>query len=530
MTKADPAKIDSAIGAGGDVYHKIAWGVVASLGDRVVGILGSLLLIPILMQSLSAAHVGLWFLLSQPLTLLAVLDLGLTETVTRQFALSRGRIGQPDQRQIATRQLADQLATSRVLYHAVSAIVVVVTLVGVGAMIYVAEDLRMEGATALVIASIVAANHFIRVQTQLYSAMLIAGGSIRTVQTVSMVVQIPSLAAKVVSLWFGYGLVTLLVIDLVAAAMIYRLDRRYASGMISDRGRFDWRIVHRWRPLALRSWLTSLGGFAILRTDQYFIVLCLAAAALPNYQAGLLVLSNLYMLAVLPIRCASPHLSHCWSAGRIEVWRRDWSRLMDLAMATMITGSLTVLLNAPDLFELWLGPGRFVGYPVLMIFAVTVFLEAHHVVFAYGVRSTEVEPFAKPALIAGGLNLSLTALMVFPFGLPGVAAATMISQLATNNWYVVAVGKRRLRIGSAEYLTKHVVPYAMLALVTIGSLVTLTNLSPPTNPSWRLASSVLCGGVLWCLFLAARWGDRVFSHTSLQRLSRKHPAGGIDVQ
>ena len=58
---------------------------------------------------------------------------------------------------------------------------------------------------------------------------------------------------------------------------------------------------------------------------------------------------------------AVPNLFHC-ACG-------DVFRNLTIGLGIMVAGILAVLASSPSLFNLWLGPGHFIGFTILIVFS-----------------------------------------------------------------------------------------------------------------------------------------------------------------
>ncbi len=232
-------------------------------------------------------------------------------------------------------------------------------------------------------------------------------------------------------------------------------------------------------PLALRNWLTALGAFLILKTDQYFIAARIGVAQVPQYAATQQLFMTSYGGGLLPSSAASPFVSTLWASGERARVHQLFQRCMVDGLTLMAAAVCVLLLCGPELIARWIGQPFALPAAVLAIFAITWVLELNHVAIATFSRATDHEDYAPVALIAGGLNLCLCLLLIGRLGVVGVALATCLAQLATNNWYVVAHGLRRLGYPFRTFLWRVAAPVAAGAGACLGAGAALSPASGP---------------------------------------------------
>jgi O-antigen/teichoic acid export membrane protein len=195
-------------------------------------------------------------------------------------------------------------------------------------------------------------------------------------------------------------------------------------------------------------------------------------------------------------------VSQLWQGGHLEQVHHIVRRSVRFALIVMACGIACLLAVGRELMDVWLGPGHFVGYAVLGVFCLMLFLEAQHTAVAAASRSTEDEVFVWWAMGAGALNLVLTWWLIKPFGLLGVALGTMIAQMVTNNWYAVYRGLSRLRLSASSYLRSVVAPVALVfAAAILCALGVKAALGAQASQAWLLAAGILVTGTVCCIAL-----------------------------
>jgi O-antigen/teichoic acid export membrane protein len=258
----------------------------------------------------------------------------------------------------------------------------------------------------------------------------------------------------------------------------------------------------------------------VFQTDQYFIASFKGADAIPAYRAAYLVVLNLNMLAITFASSSSVFVSHLWQAGELKQLHRIVQRNLRLGLLIMLCGGACVLGLGSSLFDAWIGPGKFIGYPTLIVFVALLALETHSYIIVASSRATEDEAFAFSMPLAGLLKLGLSWLLMQRYGLLGIAAGTLIAQLLTNNWFMVYRGLRRLRMSLREHLKGVLIPVAVVFVLVLACNFALLRLLPTTSPVIQTITAGALTGVLlavscWTLVLAKSERARLLSFVGL---------------
>lgn len=489
---------------------RVAFAVVASWVSRLVTITLTLVLIPFLFRFLGQEELGLWFLLGQSGAFIALMDLGITPTLTRRIALARGKSGSDPGAELSAEtraEIADLIASGRRIYRwltlGVFAVAWTTGLLFIDAiLIETLDPVSVWAAWTLMCLS-----HAIGVWAGLWRCLLQGVGLVGMDTLVNTGVNILTLCLQIAVVLAGGGLLALALVAALGALATrlssYWLIRRHAPQLLALRGRWRDDLVRDMAGPALRAWLTGFGGFLVLKTDQYFIAWFEGAAEIPAYHAAYQLVSNLYMIATAASLVSITFVSHLWQAGELAGVHRLVRRNLRFGLGMMVCGVAGLLLIGKELIELWLGPGHFIGYPVLTVFCLLLTLEAHHVTLIRASRATEHEVYWIPYLAAGVLNLVFTWMLVGPLGLLGVALGTMLAQLLTNNWYTSYRGLKRLRMPLLDHGRDTVLPILLLFVAALALGYLALAALPSTSAAWvRLLVGV---SSVVGLFLAVTW-------------------------
>ncbi|MGH1352212.1 MAG: polysaccharide biosynthesis C-terminal domain-containing protein [Methyloligellaceae bacterium] len=493
---------------------RITYGVMASWLNRAVAIVLNLVLMPVLFRYMGREELGLWFLLGQSGAFLALMDFGLTPTLIRRiaFANSETHSLEHDEKideyyDSGSVTVAELITVSALIYRCMA---VGVFLLSWGAGLLFLEQLGLGEElyhNVFWAWTILSLGYAFNVWVGYWPCLLQGLGYVSANLYIGMTINILVAVSQIVIVLMGGGIVEL-ALSFIAGSVLTRCVTvmfLYIKNPLVRRKSRHWRgdiFSDLFRP-AIKAWITVLGGFLVIKTDQYFIAVFKGAQEIPAYHAAYQLTSNLYMLAVALAGSSSVFVSYLWQEQRYNQVRNIAIRSLQSGLSIMACGIVCLVLVGEAIIHSWLGAGNFIGGPVLMVFCIMLFLQVQHEMFMTLSRATEDEAYALVSLMAGGLNLLLTYFLIQLMGLPGVALGTLLAQLFTNNWYGVYRGTKRLGISLRSYILEIVFPVAgvlVVAFYTAGYAVSLA--STAEVQIYNIIAAVLASGlVLFCALL-----------------------------
>jgi O-antigen/teichoic acid export membrane protein len=191
-----------------------------------------------------------------------------------------------------------------------------------------------------------------------------------------------------------------------------------------------------------------------------------------------------------------------WQAGEIAALHGVVRRNARLGLLIILCGACCLLVLGQQIFDVWLGPGRFVGYPTLVVFIVLLTLETHSTIIMLSSRATEDEAFALCSVAGGLLKIVASWILMQRYGLLGIAAGTLVAQLLTNYWYTAFRGLRRLRMSFREHFARVLLPCAAIFAAGVMGNRALLQI---TQSHSALAQIVEAGAFTAVLFAGACW-------------------------
>ena len=255
---------------------------------------------------------------------------------------------------------------------------------------------------------------------------------------------------------------------LIQRGLIVRFARNRCPEFFGNSGHWSNELFREMLSPALRAWLTSVGCLLVANTDQFFIASQKGASAIPAYRAAFLLVINLHLLAGVFCGPAQVFVSQLWQAGQLRQIQAILRRNARIGLLAMGCGAGAILALGPALFDLWLGPGNFVGYPVLGIFLAMFALEHHANVFSSCARATQDEAYAISSLLAGVLKLGLALVLSYWLGLVGLALSSLVAQGLTNDWFMVYRSVKRLHIDFTAHCREVILPCLLLFVTALG--------------------------------------------------------------
>lgn len=495
------------------INKRIAFGATASWFSRGVTILMGLVLLPVLFRHLPKEELGVWMLLGQSWAALGIFDLGFGATLTRRIAFAKGKSGSDPSVALTDetlREIADLVETGKRVYRGLAVFTFGFSMIAGFFYLRTLHLGNVPFSQVWLAWGVICLSQALGVWANVWNCVLLGVGYVGWDAVLGSFASALTLLAQIIVACCGGGLVALAVAAAAGALtqrfLMLGFARSRRPEIFSIQGQWKPALVKSMVPFSLRAWLTALGVVLVLNTDQLFIGKMMGAAALPAYRAAYLILLNLNMMSVTVAGASAVFISHLWQAGDLAQVHRLVIRNLKLGLGVMAAGGGCILALGHHLFDLWLGPGNFIGYPILIIFFVLLFLEAQCFIVTTCSRATEDEAFASWAVTAGILKVILSILLGVRFGLIGIVLGTLIAQLATNHWFMVYRGLRRLRMSLRQHVRQVLLPVGVLFLVTFGS-VWLVELAMSGFQLWAIVgagcavSGTLLLIVLWVLVL-----------------------------
>lgn len=440
------------------VNRRIAFAIASGWGSQTVTIFVNLVQIPLLYRFLDQEIIGIWFLMIGAQMLLGIFDLGFGQTLQRRIAFAKGNCGTcPDTEldEPTKQQIRNLLAIAKRFYRIISGIVFIILLI-VGPLYFSILKLSPNAMNSLRIAWIIMSiGYAFNMWGWFVESTLNGLGDIGWSNIISSSLWIITLGATWLVLVKGGSLISLGFIwvsrGIFLRAFGWILVNHFHPWIRQRQGIWSTSEFRTMLEPSFKWWIAILGTFLLTGVTRFFIGSYLGITAVSDYIATFTALSFLHAGIASIILVTIPLQSQMWAAGNFQSLTNKVLRLSRIGLILTAVSDVFICLFGKEIFELWLGQGHFVGTPVVVVLAVTLFLGSHHGMLNTIAIAAEKLQFYKHTIIGGILNTVFILLLAEKFQLLGFAIAIFIAQLVTVNWIIPKISLNLLRCSFKQY-------------------------------------------------------------------------------
>jgi O-antigen/teichoic acid export membrane protein len=419
--------------------RKLLSGAFGGVGFTAVSMAISFFQLRVLLHHMSMVMAGIWLIFLNLGNYAMFLDIGLTPTLGREisFASANPNLSEAER----SERIGTLVRSCTVIVAALSTLVILVagpigwrylhsiTPAGIWASTQAAWAIFIF-ATAL------------NLLGQGWFAGIYGLGEVFSEKLIRSASAIAGFVFLVIALARGAGLVGCAIAYLLQASINIALARIVlfrATAGATAKGRFDLRLIRDMVGPSLKYAATLLGTILILQTDNLVIASVLGPRLIPDYQAVAKIITALMSLSMMLVMTSMPLMSQAFSRKDISAIVRLSTRNVRYTLTAMIVLGSFVATFSDRVIAVWLGPGHFVGFPIVWVMLVVMVLETHHQSMGAATMATGRIVFVVPALLAG----------------------------ATNNWYAPWYTMRLFGISVKEHMQGVIAPAVGLLAVLL---------------------------------------------------------------
>ncbi|MCW2963328.1 MAG: hypothetical protein JWO17_580 [Actinomycetia bacterium] len=458
-------------------------------------IVSGLLVTPIVIHSIGKQAFGVWSFIGAVTIYLSILDFGVGPSIIRFAAEARGRKADDDLNAIAS--------TGLVMYALIGLVTLPIGIAlafAVPALIGAPHGLVWDAriTTLLVVAALA-----IRFPLGLFNNLLVAQQrwDLQNLANFVATVLYAALIAILMPRWGGLILLGVLTFGTTALRLVVPLFwlRRELPGL-----RLARRYVSRERFRALATFSSSnflvhIAQKIVFSTDVIVVSVVLGAAASGVYSIPAKLFALVFGIGTAVTSLMFPAFAELEGAGDRARQRRLLLAGLRAGTALMLVLALPLLLIPDLLIRAWIGAGYRGSYSVLAILAgVLLVHQPIYVLTQFLIARGRQRVIAIVSIAITAVNLVLSFLLAWAWGLWGVALATLVTDLAMLAWVVPRIAAPAAGTSSAALFRATLRP-AVPALAV--AAVVLVGVARWWHPHTLIALAPL--GALWVVVAAA---------------------------
>lgn len=427
-------------------------------------IAASAILLPVILRALPAQDVGVWSIFSSISALIFLLDFGFNSSFARnvtyifsgvQSLKKEGFNTTPLKSEVNYSLLNATIKTMRWFYSRVSILLLLILLTGGSYYIHVILKGYVGDKTEVVTAWILfCLINTYNLYTLYYDALLEGRGLVKISKQIIILGNIIYLIVGTALVWGGFGLVALVLAQLISVVVIRILSyRTFFTNEIkknlstSDKVSKDY-ILQAVYPNAVKYGLTSLGGFMIQKSSVFIGSIFLALTAIASFGLTKQLIDIIIAVANITLATYLPQITNLRVEGNLKRIKDIYIKGILVSNFIFISGALFVNFFGQCILEFLNSNTKLVSSDIIlaMTFSALIGLNAG---ISGAVISTRNEiPFVKPSIFSG-LATIVVLLVIFNFtnwGLFGMALAPGIIDLCYQGWKWPLVVYQELKI------------------------------------------------------------------------------------
>lgn len=470
----------------------------SSYARQLIQVAILLLLTPYIVEKVGAADFGLWSLIQATIGLLALMDLGFSASVVKYVADARGRGDAARLRRIT--------ATFFWQYAALGAAVLALTLLlaPVFPAVFGVPDDRAESARFVFL--LIGLRAAQALPLGLFAGILVGCQQ----QVLSNLSRVVGTASYGLFAWWALAysptiealawasLGTGLFANLLGLAFCLKA----APGMSLSPREFRWSLVGEISAFSTWFFLIQISLLIASRVDTIIINAFLPLTAVAVYTVAIRIAEKAGSLCKQLVNTLTPVIAELKGAGEeanIRAVLLKGSMLAVAAAAPLLAGLAWL---AEDLVVVWMGEEfRDAALPCRLLLAAAAIGIVHGNTENVLAMTGSQKFLALTSTGGQALNVGLTLVLVKPFGLAGVAAATLASQSVVHFGFTQRRGGRLYRVGPAEFYGRTLWPSVPGTAACLAGMWGLSLLVAPDSLA-AIALLLAAGGLC---FLPAFW-------------------------
>lgn len=472
----------------------------------IISMLLAIFSTPYMIKYLDKEQYGASILFFQVLGYLSLFDFGLSTAVIRSMALI-----QPDENDTTVQDKINALMSTSFIFSTLLGAVMLVIIFFISpfmpGVFNMRPDLHAPAIAIFLSLGIVVLTTFMQ---RSIGGMFFAHHRQALITTPSVIISTLSVLATVWLLSLGLGLWSFVYVNLVTAALnlaiSFIMSRIYYPALVIRLQYFDKRILKSLYSFGLFMFISGIATQIILSTDRIVIGKVVSLAAVAMFSITVRIPEVCLTLLSHVTFHASPALAEIVTTGDENQIQKTYHRLSVLTMVLSIVAFWAMIILNKWFIYLWVGKSFFAGQDVLIL-ALVIMLQ--QTMTRTGVFFLNAKGIARPISLMGVveavINLSVSIILGYLIGLPGILLGTILASITTSGWFIPRLLRLHLGINAKQFwIDSFLRPLLWISVVGAGLDLAINYLHQQKIVSGWLGFFV-SGAIVGIVLLAVSW-------------------------
>ena len=427
----------------------VAWSYACTIFTIGAGVI----LLPFILNQMSAETVGIWNIFQTITALVMLLDFGFRPSFARNISYIFAGVKQLQVHGVAN--VADKatevdysllrgtlLAMKKFYRWLAVAMFIVLATGGSVYFYYILQKYTGDKQDAMIAWILLIAINCYNLYTLYYDALLLGKGYIKQNQQITILGQIIYLSTAIGLIYSGFGLTAIvsaqLISTIIRRILAYKvfftkkLKEQLSRAKVQD----SQQIFSAIAPNAIKVGMTYLGGFLVNKSALLFGSAFLSLEQIACYGITLQVMDVMARCGTVVYQTFIPKLAQCRAEKALGQLRRYYQYATLSNLVIYIVGGIVWVLAGNWALGIIHSETTFVPTVMLCTMLIISLLEHNHAISAGFIMADNKIPFFIPSLVSGAGTVLLLWFFLSPLqlGLWGMILAPGIAQLAYQNW------------------------------------------------------------------------------------------------
>lgn len=427
----------------------VAWSYACTIFTIGAGVI----LLPFILNQMSAETVGIWNIFQTITALVMLLDFGFRPSFARNISYIFSGVKQLQVNGVANignsessvdySLLKGTLQAMQKFYRWLAIIMFCVLAIGGSVYFYyILQKYTGDKHDAMIAWVLLIAINCYNLYTLYYDALLLGKGYIKQNQKITILGQIVYLGIAIGLIYGGFGLTAIvsaqLISTIIRRILAYRVffTKDLKAQLANANAQDSQDIFKTIAPNAVKVGLTHLGGFLVNKSALLIGSTFLSLEQIACYGITLQVMDVLARCGTVVYQTFIPKLAQFRAENDLLQLKRYYQYATFSNLAIYIIGGIAWMLAGDWALTIIKSETTFVPTIMLGTMLIISLLEHNHAISAGFIMADNKIPFFIPSLVSGVVTVILlwTFLSPLQLGLWGMIMAPGIAQLAYQNW------------------------------------------------------------------------------------------------